>query len=210
MRPITLAVLLIVAPAFVFAQKWEFGVDGGAGFLNNVSVTGAGGSATAGFARGFVAGGFLSQNLYTHVSGEIRYEYMESDLRLMSAGQTARFSGAAHAVHYDVVFHTAGHSPVQFFGEVGGGVKDFVGTGLEAAYQPLSQYGYFTKTQAVRPLLTGSAGFTAKLGTKLRFRAELRDYTTTFPTKVLTPPTGVKYGNLLNEIVPIVSIVFIK
>jgi hypothetical protein len=33
---------------------------------------------------------------------------------------------------------------------------------------------------------------------------------TAFPTSVLTPPPGVKYGNLLNDVGPMVSIVYLK
>ena len=32
---------------------------------------------------------------------------------------------------------------------MGGGAKVFRSTGKEAAYQPLSQFGYFTKAQSV-------------------------------------------------------------
>ena len=208
---IIFAALLILTPTAVFAQKWDFGADGGVGLLNNVAVTSPSGSATAGFAPGFTAGAFVGENLYNHFSGEIRYEYMQSDLRLSSGGQSAQFSGASHALHYDIVYHTnRGESPVQFFGAVGGGIKAFVGTGTEAAYQPLSQYGYFTKTQTIKMMLTASVGFTCKLSSKLSFRAEVRDFASGFPTSVLTPPQGVKYGNLLNEVVPMVSLVYQK
>lgn len=211
MRFLTIASLLILAATSGFAQKWEVGADGGVGLLNNVSVTGAGASATAGFAPGFTAGVFVGENLYAHFSGEIRYEYMQSNLRLTSAGQTADFSGAAHAVHYDFVFHTSrGESPVQFFGAIGGGVKTFVGTGTQEAYQPLSQFGYFTKTQQLKPMVTAAVGFTCRLSSSVSLRLEARDFATTFPTGVLTPPAGVKYGSLLNEVVPMVSLVYGK
>jgi hypothetical protein len=41
---------------------------------------------------------------------------------------------------------------VQFFAAAGGGMRIFQGTGTEAAYQPLSQFGYFTKTRVVKPM----------------------------------------------------------
>lgn len=211
MRSVTLSALLILAATAAFAQQWEFGAVGGVGLLNNVSVTSPSGSATAGFAPGFVVGAFAGENLYTHFSGEFRYEYMQSDLRLSAGGQAPQFTGAAHAIHYDLVYRTnRGESPVQFFGSVGGGIKAFMGTGTEAAYQPLNQYGYFTKSNAVKPMASAGAGVTFRLGPKLSLRAEVRDFITAFPTGVLTPPPGVKYGSLLNEIVPMVSIVYTK
>ncbi len=210
MKGITFAVLLILAPSAGFAQ-WEFGANGGVGLFNHVAVSGGPGSATAGFAPGFTAGAFFGENLYTHFSGEIHYEYMQSDLRLASGGQTADFTGAAHALHYDMVYHTSkGESPVQFFAAVGGGIKAFMGTGAQEAYQPLSQYGYFTKANSVKMMVTGSAGLTFRLSSTLALRMEVRDYSSGFPTAVLTPPQGVKYGSMLNEVVPMVSIVYAK
>lgn len=211
MRPLRLAALLVSLTTAIFAQKWEFGAEAGGGFLNTVNVTGTAGSATAGFAPGFVVGAFAGENMYDHLSGEFHYEYMQSNLKLSSGGQSAQFSGGAHAFHYDVNFHShINNSPFQFFGTVGGGGKVFVGTGAPEAAQPLSQYGYFTKTQSFKGLLTFGAGFTVALGSNVQLRAEVQDFLTGFPNAVLTPPPGVKYGSLLNELVPMVSIVFLK
>jgi hypothetical protein len=211
MRVFAFAVLMISAATAASGQGWEFGAVGGVGFLNSVSATSAGGSATAGFAPGFVAGAFVAQNLFHRLSGELRYEYMESNLRLSAGGQTAQFSGGAHAIHYDIVIHTKpSESRTQFFGALGGGAKGFIGTGSEEAVQPLSQYGYFTSTKAFKPMLTVGAGVTWALRPKLFLRAEVRDFITPFPTAVLTPAPGVKYGSVLQEVVPMVSIVYEK
>jgi hypothetical protein len=211
MKILRLAVLLIPAATAAFAQQWEFGAVGGIGLLNTVSATGTPGSASAGFAPGFVAGLFIGQNLYQHFSGQIHYEYMQSDLRLSSGGQSTQFGGAAHAIHYDVVYHTGGsESRTQLFAALGGGLKDFVGNGTEAAYQPLSQFGYFTKTSTYKPMGTVAAGVTFALSSNMSLRAEVRDYMTAFPTAVLTPAPGVKFGSLLNEVVPMISIVYQK
>ncbi len=211
MKTTIIAALLLTAPAAAFAQKWEYGAVGGFGFLNTVPVTGATGSATAGFKPGFAAGGFIGQNLYSHFSGEVRYEFMQSDLQLSSGGQKAQFTGVSHALHYDVLYHV-GHSeaPVQFFGALGGGLKEFGGTGTEAAVQPLSQFGYFTKTRTVKMLLTVGAGFTCRVSPSISIRGEVKDFVSGFPTAVLTPPPGVKYGNILHELVPMVSIVYTR
>ena len=37
-------------------------------------------------------------------------------------------------------------------------MKLFRGTGAEEAYQPLSQFGYFTKTQAIKPMISVGGG----------------------------------------------------
>lgn len=206
MRVLTLSVFAMCAATAAFAQQWEFGGVAGAGFLNSVPA----GGATAGFASGLVAGGLIGERLSSHISGEIRYEFFQSDLQLSSNGQTARFGGDAHALHYDFLYRIRdSESRVQFYGAAGGGLKIFRGTGTEEAYQPLSQYGYFTKTQEVKPMISAGGGVTFRLAPRLVLRAEVRDFITPFPTQVLTPAPGVKFGSMLNDIVPMIGIEYV-
>jgi hypothetical protein len=208
MRTISIGVLLAAATALCAnAQQWEFGGIGGGAFLNNVSASSPVGSATAGFQSGGVFGAFVGQNIAPHIAGEIRYEYMQSNLELTSGGSKATFSGVAHAIHYDLLLHTnRKNSPVQFFAAVGGGMKIFRGTGTEAAWQPLSQFGYFTKTQTLKPMASVGGGMRFAVSRHVFLRAEVRDFITAFPTAVLTPPAGVKYSKLLHDIVPMAGL----
>ena len=207
MKILGVSILCLAACGAAFGQQWEFGGVGGGGFLSSVPVSSPAGSAHAGFQAGAAFGAFVGQSLYSHLTGEIRYEHMQNNLQLSSGGQTARFSGTAHAVHYDLLWHTnRKNSKVQFFGALGGGVKIFQGTGTEAAYQPLSQYGYFTKTHAIKPMISVGAGMTVALTPKMFFRTEFRDFLTMFPTEIITPPAGAHYGSLLHDIVPLVGI----
>jgi hypothetical protein len=208
MRTIAIGVLLVAAAATcTHAQQWEFGGVGGAAFLNTVAVSSPAGSATAGFQQGGTYGAFLGQNISAHIAGEIRYEYMQSSLQLRSGGQSASFAGVAHAVHYDLLLHTNRHnSPVQLYAAVGGGMKYFMGTGTEAAYQPLNQFGYFTKTSTIKPMVDAGGGISFALSKRIFLRTEVRDFITQFPTQVLTPPPGVKYAKLLHDIVPMAGL----
>lgn len=207
MRTLATGILFLAAAGSAFGQQWEFGGVGGGAFLNTVSVNSPTGSATAGFAQGGTFGVFLGQNIGPHIAGEIRYEYMQSNLQLKSGGTTATFAGQAHALHYDLLLHTNKKgSPVQFFVAVGGGMKLFRGTGKEAAFQPLSQYGYFTKTQAVKPMADFGGGMDFAIAKHVHLRTEVRDFVTAFPTQVLTPPPGVKYPKLLHELVPMAGL----
>ena len=145
--------ILAAAGAACFGQQWEFGGLAGGGFLNTVPVSSTVGTATAGFQTGAAFGGYVGFNQYKHIGGELRYTYLQSNLSLKSGGSEASFSGMSHVVGYDVIFKTTrDNGKVQLFAAVGGGMKVFRGTGTEAAYQPLSQYGYFTKTQALKPM----------------------------------------------------------
>jgi hypothetical protein len=210
MKIVGLSILLAAASGAAFAQQWEFGGLGGGGFLSNVSVSSPVGGAHAGFQPGGAFGAFFGQNISPHFTGEIRYEYLQNNLQLTSGGQTARFSGAAHAVHYDMLWHTnRKDSKIQFFAALGGGMKIFQGTGTEAAYQPLSQYGYFTKTRAVKPMLSVGGGFTYALTQHTYLRTEFRDFVSPFPTQIITPAPNAKYGTLLHDFVPMVGIEYV-
>lgn len=215
MKTIGKTLLLLACGFCAFAQQWEVGGIGGVGFLNNVNVsTTSTGSAKAGFATGAVAGAYFGQNINAHWSGEIRYEFFDSNLKLSSGGNSATFSGIAHAVHYDLIYHTDRKAPVQFFVAAGLGMKIFDGTGAQEAYQPLSQFGYFTQTHEVKVMGSAGGGFTYKLSERVYLRAEVRDFISPFPTKVITPPAPVSgnkvtYGNILQDIVPMVGIAYV-
>lgn len=211
MRFTSISILILTAAAAASAQQWEFGALGGGQFLANVNASGAAGSATAGFATGPAFGVFVGNNLYRNLGGEIRYEFLGSDLSLTSNGQSAQFSGQTHALHYDVTWRTSlKESQVQFFGAVGGGMKMFRGTGTEQAYQPLSQFGYFTKTQQIEPMVSIGGGLEYRLSKHLHLRAEVHDFISPFPKSVLTPAPGVKYGSILQNIVPMVGLTWVE
>jgi hypothetical protein len=207
MRTLGLSILLLAAAAAAGqAQQWEVGGIGGGGFLSNVAVTGTAGSATAGFQTGAAFGAFFGNNLYGHIGGELRYAYLQNNLQLKSGGSSVSFSGMAHVVHYDLILHTARKHSVQFFAAIGGGLKVFRGTGAEAAYQPLSKYGYFTKTQALKPMASVGGGIKFFISRKVCLRTEFRDYITAFPEEIIAPAPGAKFGSILHDFVPMAGL----
>ncbi|MGO9971111.1 MAG: hypothetical protein ACLPY2_27945 [Bryobacteraceae bacterium] len=211
MKTFVLRVLVPVAfCAAACAQQWEVGAVGGAGFLNTVPVSSPGASATAGFAAGATGGVYFGQSLYSSLSGEIRYDFFQSNLKLSGAGTSASFTGIAHAVHYDLIWHTRRKdSPTQYYLAVGGGMKLFQGLGSPEAYQPLMQFGYFTRTNSIKAMGTVAAGMTYRLAPRMFLRVELRDFISPFPTAVLTPAPGTKYGSILNNLTPMAGISYV-
>ena len=208
MRTLGLSILLMAAVAAAgSAQQWEVGGIGGGGFLNTVAVAGPVGSAIAGFQTGAAFGGFFGSNLNGRFGGELRYAYLQSNLKLSSGGSSVSFAGMAHVVHYDLILRTTRkNSPVQLFAAIGGGMKVFRGTGKEAAYQPLSQYGYFTKTQALKPMASVGGGVKFSITRKVCVRTEFRDYITAFPKEIIAPAPGAKFGSILHDIVPMAGL----
>jgi len=208
MKTLGISILwLAAASVCCFGQQWEFGGGAGAGFLSSVNVSSPYGSATTGLQNGLAAGAFFGQNLYPHISGEIHYEYLMSGLDIKSGGQQATFSGNSHTLHYDLVLHTNKKgSRTQLFAALGGGMRIFRGTGTEQAYQPLYQFGYLTKTQQLKPMGTASVGVRFTLAHNLYLRTEFRDFITPFPTQVVAPAPGAKFGSILQTFVPMASI----
>jgi hypothetical protein len=208
MRTLGLSILLLAAAAAAcHAQQWEVGGLGGGGFLSNVGVAGPIGSATAGFQTGATFGAFFGHNTYSHIGGELRYAYLQNNLQLSSGGSSVSFYGMAHVVHYDLIFRTTRkNSPVQFFAAIGGGMKLFQGTGAEAAYQPLSQFGYFTKTRVLKPMASVGGGMKYFITRRMCLRTEFRDYITAFPKELITPAPGAKFGSILHDLVPMAGL----
>jgi hypothetical protein len=209
MRTLGLSILLLAAAAATCgAQQWEVGgLGGGGGFLSSVAVAGPIGSATAGFQTGAAFGAFLGHNTYSHIGGELRYAYLQSNLQLSSSGSSVSFTGMAHVVHYDLILRTTRkNSPVQLFAAIGGGLKVFRGTGKEAAYQPLSQFGYFTKTQALKPMASIGGGVKFYITRNVSLRTEFRDYITAFPKELIAPAPGAKFGSILHDFVPMAGL----
>jgi hypothetical protein len=208
MKSLHIAVFTLAALSLPgLAQQWEVGGGAGFSYVPPVPVSGAAGSATTGFQPGYSFGAFLGQSLYQHLGGEIRYGFMQSNLKLSSGGATTTFSGQSHVLGYDVLLRTErSDSRTQFFAALGGGMKIYRGTGKEEAYQELSQFGYFTKTQKLKPMVDFGAGLKYRLSPRMALRVEVRDYLTLFPQEIITPAPGVKFGSLLHDIVPMVSL----
>jgi hypothetical protein len=200
--------LFLTAVAGAYAQQWEIGGNVGGSFVPGVNVTGPSGSATTGFQTGVAAGAWLGQSISKHIGGEIRYNFMQSSLKLASGGTSTAFSGNTHAFYYDILIRTtrSKESRAELFGAVGGGMKIFRGTGKEQAFQPLSQFAYLTKTQQVKPMLSVGGGVKFRLSPHMTLRTEVRDFVTPFPKDVITPAPGAKIGSMLHNIVPMVGV----
>ena len=187
-----------------YAQEWEIGGVGGAGIMNGPTVTSSLASASTGFNSGAAFGAFVGSNLYAHLSGEIHYTYQMDDLKLSGSGSSATFQGVSHAIHYDFLYHPAkSRSRTQPFVAAGAGIRVYRGTGKEQAYQPLSNLAFLTKAQDLRPLMTVGGGIKYRISEHLFFRAEVRDYITPFPNKVITPAPGAKVSGWIQDFVPL-------
>jgi hypothetical protein len=199
--------LLIAIVLGARAQQREAGFLGGGGFVNQAPIVGAASAVTASFSPGPAVGVLIGHDLYSRVSGEIRYLFEERDARLQSSGTTAGFSTQAHVVYYDVVLHARPRRErIRPYVAVGGGVKVFRGTGEEVAYRPLMDYAYLTRTHELKPMLAVGGGVKFRLGGRMVARFDFHDHLTRFPHKVIQPAPGMALDGWLHDFVPTVGL----
>jgi hypothetical protein len=201
---------MAVASPGLLAQKWEIGGSAGASFYTGKTVTGRN-NATGEFKPqgGFSLSAHAGQNVSDYVGGEFRYTYQKNDLSLSSGGTTAKFGGRSSAFHYDVLIHTASvRQKVRPFVSVGGGAKLYEGTGREVVAQPLANLAFLTKTREIKPLITFGGGVKVKVSDRILLRAEVKDYFSQVPTKVVAPASGAKLGGWFHNFVAMVGLSF--
>ncbi|MBZ5604992.1 MAG: porin family protein [Acidobacteriia bacterium] len=203
----TLIVCAAALMPLATAQKWEAGGGVGGGFYTSQDVSLGSNSASAKIGSNIAGSGWLENNKGDKWGGELRVDYQRGDLQLSQGGSTAAFGAQSYAVHYDAVYHFAPNGArVRPFVAIGAGIKVFQGTGTEVVYQALSQFALLTRDQDVTPLISGGVGFKMQLSEHVQLRAEIHDYATPFPKKVITPNSGAKVGGWLQDFVPMVGI----
>jgi hypothetical protein len=193
------------------AQEWEVGGMASYGFYHNAEATNPTGSAVAGFSPGAAFGALVGYSTSSALSGEFRYAFEMSNLKLSSNGTSASFNGVAHVIGYDLILHPRyrHEMKIQPFLAVGGGMKLYRGTGSEQAYQPLENFALLTKTQQVEPMISFGGGIKVALSQHVMLRAEVRDYVTPFPANVIAPVSPTKINGWLNDFVPMIGVSYI-
>ncbi|MBM3744365.1 MAG: hypothetical protein FJW34_01035 [Acidobacteria bacterium] len=203
----SVAATLVLAGAACLGQEWEVNGLAGGSAHRNLDLTNRFGSAQTGFANGVVFGVSLVQHYYDHISGEIRWTCQRSDLMLASGGAAEKFRGSAHALHYDWHFYARPRkAPLRPFLAAGAGLKNYRGTGVERAYQPLSQFALLTRTTEWKPLISVGGGVKVRLSQRWSLTAELRDYLTPFPREVIVPVGGASLDRWVHDLVPTVGL----
>jgi len=205
---ITFVTLLATVPA-ALAQKWEVGVAGGGSFSTSQTFKNAISNADAGFSPGLAVSAWLGNNSGGIISGELRYDYEHTNLKLSSGGTNVSFGGMTNAIHYDMVLHFApSESRIRPFVAAGAGVKLFSGTGQEQEFQPLSNIALLTKTTQLEPLVSVGGGVKVALSPSVQLRLEAHDFLSPFPKNVIAPAPGSTVGGWLQDFVVMAGLSF--
>ena len=206
--PVTVALALVGAGACLGQNfGWELGAAGGFGLVHDATIRNPSGSVTAGIDNRFAAGVVAGQDLYEHLSGDLRYTFRDDDLVLKSGGRKANMDGDSHLIHYDLLFHARRRDArIQPYAAAGGGIRLFRGTGREDPNQPFSGFAFLTKTHEVKPLISVGGGVKVALTRRLRIRVDFRDYISPFPEELFVPAPGAKIHGWLHDFVPLAGV----
>jgi hypothetical protein len=177
----------ILSVGGAFAQQYEAGGFVGYGIYRDASVTSAGGTATAGIRSRVAAGAVISEDLYSHVSGEVRYVYQGGDPFLSVGGVRGNIPGQSHALQYDFLVHLQDRDRrLRPFVAVGVGGK-YYWDGAAPVPQPFPKIATLVKGGDWQVLGTVGVGLKYRLRNHLVVRGDFRDEITPFPTKLLAP-----------------------
>jgi len=202
-----LQVLIITLPGIAVAGDMEIGAAGGFGFYQDATITNASGSARAGFGPRFVLGAVVGWDWRQHFALEGRYTFQDGDAALRSQGTEANLDGSAQSVLGELVFSPQPRkSRFRFFGAVGGGIKVYQAGPLSSNVQPLTDFATLRKANQAEPLITFGAGIKYALSEHWLVRVEFREYSTPFPTRVITPAGGARLHGRMDDIVPTLGI----
>jgi hypothetical protein len=206
----SLAVLMALACApAAYAQRWEVGGGGGVSFYTPQTISNPAGSVTASFKPGFALTGFVAQagNRY---GGELRYVYHQSDMKLEGLSKSFTFGGRSQTFSYDfMILAGSRESKVRPYASVGGGMKQYEGTGSDMAVQPLGNVAVLTRTSQWKPVFTGGAGVRIQTSARTVLRAEVKAYLTQNPKEVITPVAASGGDAWIVNFLPVFSIAFV-
>jgi hypothetical protein len=199
------AVLLFAASAF--AQDWEAGGSIGYGWYRQARINGPGAEAQVGIQNRFTAGAVLTEDLYDHLSGEIRYIYQDGDPYLSLAGARANIQGQSHSFLYDVLFHLKNRDQrLRPFLATGVGAKLYRTTGPAPAVQPAPAVASLAGQDQWRLLVSVGGGVSYRFPNHLVVRADFRDYITPFPGRIFAPAGTASARGLMHMFTPMVGV----
>lgn len=190
-----------------FAQQYEIGGAIGYGWYRNGTIFGPGASATAGIRNRFAAGAIVGEDLYQHISGEVRYMYHDGHPFLQSGGVKTDVQGESHTFTYDVLIHAAPREArLRPFVAAGAGAKDYVISGPAPRQTVFPGLGSITTRDEWKFVASVGGGIKFRLAQHLLLRADFRDYLSAFPKRQLAPAAGNTARGIFQQFTPMFGV----
>jgi hypothetical protein len=190
-----------------FAQQWEVGGFIGYGWYRDGTIFGPGESIQAGIRNRFAAGAVVGEDLYEHVSGEVRWMYHDGHPFLSGPGVNTDIQGNSHTFTYDMLFHV--YPPehrLRPFVAVGIGAKDYIIAGPEPNPQPIPAVASLIAQDQWKLVVDVGFGVKYLLRPHVLVRADFRDYMTSFPRAQLVPAAGNTARGIFQQFTPMFGV----
>jgi len=197
----------VLAAGACSAQQYEVGGTIGYGWYRDGTIYGAGASAQAGIRNRFAAGFAIGEDLYEHISGEVRYLYQDGHPFLSSGGTKEDIQGQSHAFSYAMLFHVARRERrLRPFLELGAGAKGYIIAGPPPAPQLLANLGTLTTQDEWKFLVTAGGGLKYRLARRVLLRADFIDYMTAFPKRQIAPAGNNTARGIFQQFTPLFGV----
>jgi opacity protein-like surface antigen len=204
------AAVLFIAAMAAAAQEWELGADIGYGVYRNGSIFAPGGDATAGVRNRFAAGAVFCEDLYEHISGEIRYQYQDGHPFLSSGSVSKDIQGQSHAFTYDLLFHFKPRDhKIRPFIAAGAGIKYYEVVGPAPVPQPIPAIATLNSINELKFLVSLGGGVKYRLREHVLLRADFRDYLTQFPKRQLAPAANGTARGIFQQFTPMFGVSYV-
>jgi hypothetical protein len=202
----TLALSTILSSACL-AQEWEIGALAGFSWHRNTTITNPAGSATIGFEPRFAVGAVFTENLYEHISGEIRYMFLVGQPMLKFRGTDASMSGFSNVVHYDLLVHPKPkESRFLPYLAAGGGVKVYTANGRILVNQPLLNFAVLRPVNQTQPMVSVGGGLKYLITRNALLRLDFRSYMSPAPDKLFRTTFPSSINGWIFDFIPTLGI----
>jgi hypothetical protein len=189
------------------AQNWEFSGGGGYGVYHNVTISGPGGTATAGIRNAYTVTGVVNEDLWEHFSGEVRYVYQAGGSFLQSGSVQGGVQGYSHTFTYDALLHVLRRERrIRPYGAFGVGAKYFGTSGTTPKPQPVPAVAVLTTRSQWEPVFDFGGGVKFRVTDHIVISGLVRDYISPYPKDLLVPVGGARARGVLQQVTPMAGI----
>ncbi len=201
------AILVLAGAGLCSAEQWEIGGSLGYGLYRKAQVFSPAGTVTAGIRSRFAAGGWIGEDMYEYIGGEVRYMYQDGDPFLSAGGVKTNIQGQSHAIHYDLLIHTRPQKRrIRPYVATGMGAKMYVISGPANPAAPFGDIAALTTHDETKLLISLGGGVKVRLHPHVVLRFDVRDYLTTFPKGIIAPALGGTARGIFQQFTPVVGI----
>ncbi len=200
------AILLIAASAWG-QQQWEVGATIGYGVYRDGTIFSNTQTIQAGIRNRFAAGINLGQDYNDYISGEFQYLYHDGHPFLQGTGVKSDIQGQSDALTLNALFYfKSRRHRLRPFVEGGAGGKDYVIAGPEPFPQPVPQVASLTTNDVWKVVFVPGVGVKLRVLPHMLFRAEFRDYLTTFPRQQIVPAPHNTARGIFQQFTPLFGV----